>query len=246
MNTEAPYDQSLKSLYSRLVYIHPSLEPELKKIFRDHNISEEGHVLSRLIKKFGSQSNCAAMIICIHYIIRNHQRLRTASQEKLYRLVKIEQPSLESLQQHIETIKQLTSGQSDYATRIISIHSATLVETILKASRETPSPHSVALGACLEMSITPLRLINPSFVENSGVYAAIALLGHEDIHFCVEFVEKMKNLHRNHHWIHEIAEIIGNRYGATNLAANTNTEPPTRQSGYMKDIEILAHSCRRS
>jgi tRNA A58 N-methylase Trm61 len=87
-----------------------------------------------------------------------------------------------------------------------------------------------------------LRLINPSFVESSGVYAAIALLGHEDIHFCVEFVEKMKRAHREHRWIHEMAEIIGNRYGVTNLA----TEPPTRAPGYMKDIEFLTFSCRQA
>jgi hypothetical protein len=242
MTTEKNYDNSLKSLNSRLAYIHPSLEPELKKLFHDQDTKEEGHVLSRLIKKFGSQSNCAAMIICIHYIIRNHKRLRGLSHNKLCRLAKIEQPSLEKLHQHLETIKQLKSGQSDYATRIVSIYSATMVEGILQASRETTNPYSLALGACLEMSITSLRLINPSFVESSGVYAAIALLGHEDIHFCVEFVEKMKRAHREHRWIHEIAEIIGNRYGVTNLA----TEPPTRAPGYMKDIEFLTFSCRQA
>jgi hypothetical protein len=52
----------------------------------------------------------------------------------------------------------------------------------------------------------------------------------------------MKRAHREHRWIHEMAEIIGNRYGVTNLA----TEPPTRAPGYMKDIEFLTFSCRQA
>lgn len=240
--------ESVQALSAKLSYLFPSVRSEIDMIVSETCDDDELLCLSKLIKKFTSRDIAIGMILVFNYLILNFSRLKSIGvQPHLKYSSDLEKPLLRFLERQIESVQNMTSNNESAALRLVGKYSSTIIVHTLHPTRwiEVTDGYSIEparLGYCVEMAITNTRLRLPRFVENSLVYAVVAILGHEEIHFANEFIKSAVASSESTKWIFEVIKPVIDKYavseGMSRVEVNASL---TNYHGYCQNPELLRY-----
>lgn len=242
---EKVQESRVKALRDLLNYIYPSLRAQIESSLSYTKGSRELVAVSSLIKTFAIAGQPQGVIHCLHYIVREFLHLVALDISCLRRAVGIEAQRISMLPAQLETLTRMSSGHDQYVLKLLGTYSATLVSYALHPEPTIPLADGEQLGTSylgrvLESAITSTRLLLPAFVEQSGVYALIARLYHEDIHFAVEFMEKTAQSHNYVGNALQLVQTIADRYGITSTSPPPMHDPRVEGvHGYLRDPDTM-------
>jgi hypothetical protein len=238
---------NILKLKTLLTYIYPSLRGQIEGALVYCQGDRELVGISNLVKTFTIAGLPQGVIHCLHYIISNYGYLSGLDIELLRKASDIERKRLSLLPSQLDNLTRLSSGHDQYSLKVLGSYGSTLILYALHPSQiielEDEEPLETRyLGAVLESAITSTRLLLPTFVENSGVYALISRLYYQDIHFAIEYIDKMSRKADGLGYALELVKPVADRYGITAQSPPLLEDPRCAHShGYVNDPAVLQY-----
>ena len=237
---------AISQLEILLTYIYPSLRAQIKSALAYSHGPRELVAVSNLIKTFAISGIPQGIIHCLHHLVSQYGYLCNLDTSYIRKASEIEKTRLNILPSQLANLAALSTGHEQYILKVLGSYASTLVLYALHPQQSIDLPNGDQLetrylGAALESAVTPTRLLLPAFVEQSGIYALIARLYYQDIHFTVEYIDKLPGSANYLRYARQLVQPVADRYGINHQSPALLEDP--RQGniihGYISDPAVL-------
>lgn len=241
--TESP----IAHLKTLLTYIYPSLRSQIESALAYSQGERELVAVSNLIKTFTIVGLPQAVIHCLHHVVSQYGYLSALDTKSIRKASEIERTRLRLLSSQLDNLTRLSAGHEQYSLKVLGSYASTLILYALHPNQTIELPDNEILetrylGAVLESAITSTRLLLPAFVEQSGVYALIARLYYQDIHFSVEYIDKIVHTADGLRYALPLVQTVADRYGITAQSPPLLDDPRQADShGYISNPAVLQY-----
>jgi len=243
----AQTESSIVNLKTLLTYIYPSLRSQIESGLTYSQGERELVAVSNLIKTFAIVGLPQGVIHCLHHIVTHCRQLSALETTCIRQASEIERARLSVLPTQLDNLTRLSTGHEQYILKVLGSHASTLILYALHPQKYIDLPNNEQLetrylGAVLESAITSTRLLLPSFVEQSGVYILISRLYYQDIHFAVEYIDKMPRTSDRLGCALELVQPVADRYGITPQSPPLLEDPRQANAyGYINDPSVFQY-----